>query len=319
MNSPILLFFLCLLPGILSALLLYQQYAFRTGTQAKLRGIHEKLKEILDTDSQERILVFTENKELQELTAQLNELLERHARVKADYRRMEQTSKRMLSNISHDIKTPMTVILGYLEMMRLNGGAAPEMLGKTEQKAKDVVELVNQFFTLAKLEAGDMDLTLSKIELTEICRECVLGFYEILQEKEFKVELSLPETPVFLYGNREALWRILTNLISNVIRYGSEGKYLGVFLKEEEKAVCLEVADKGPGIGAAIGNRVFDRLFTMEDSRSRSIQGNGLGLTIAKHLAEQLDGELTFESEPYVRTVFMLKLKRNILPEPLVP
>ena len=218
----------------------------------------------------------------------------------------------MLSNISHDIKTPMTVILGYLEMMRINGEATPEMLGKTEQKAKDVVELVNQFFTLAKLEAGDMDLTLSKIDLCETCRECILGFYEILQEKEFQVELSLPEAPVFIYGNQEALTRILSNLISNVIRYGAEGKYLGVSLKTEEKEVHLDVADKGQGIGEAIGNRVFDRLFTMEDSRSRSIQGNGLGLTIAKHLAEQLDGELTFVSNPYVRTVFTLKLRKII-------
>ena len=72
------------------------------------------------------------------------------------------------------------------------------------------------------------------------------------------------------------------------------------------------MADKGQGIGEAIGNRVFDRLFTMEDSRSRSIQGNGLGLTIAKHLAEQLGGELTFVSNPYVRTVFTLKLRKVI-------
>lgn len=312
MNSRLFLLSLCLMLFISLVILIYQQYVFRTGTQAEIRSIHKKLKEILDTDSRERILVFTENKELQELTAQLNDLLERHARVKADYRRTEQTSKRMLSNISHDIKTPMTVILGYLEIMRTNGRADPEMLEKTEQKAKDVVELVNQFFTLAKLEAGDMELTLSRVDLCEICRESVLDFYEILQKEDFQVELSLPEKPVYIYGNQEAVMRILSNLISNVIRYGSQGKYLGVFFKTDERYVYLDVADKGQGIGKAVGERVFDRLFTMEDSRSRSIQGNGLGLTIAKHLTEQLGGKLTFESTPYVRTVFTVKLKKSI-------
>ena len=313
MNRPVVLLFLCILLFLFLCIILYQQYAFRTGTQAKLRDIHKKLKEILDTQSQERILVFTENKELKELAAQINELLDQHARTKADYHRMELSSKKMLSNISHDIKTPMTVILGYLEMMRIKGEATPEMLAKTEQKATDVVELVNQFFTLAKLEAGDMDLTLTRLNLCEICRERVLDFYELLQEESFQVELSLPENPIYIYGNQEALGRILFNLISNVIRYGSKGKYLGVFLRTDENQVYLYVMDKGQGISRAVGNQVFDRLYTMEDSRSRSIQGNGLGLTIAKHLAEQMGGELTFESTPFVQTVFTLRMKRGIL------
>lgn len=312
MRDETVLFFLAVVVCVLVFVVLYQQFMFRRGTQAKLKQINEKLEEIIETDSDEKVMIFTDNPVLMELGAQINRLLIARQKVRVDFKREEIASKKMLSNISHDIKTPMTVILGYLEMMRINGEATPEMLGKTEQKAKDVVELVNQFFTLAKLEAGDMDLTLSKIDLCETCRECILGFYEILQEKEFQVELSLPEAPVFIYGNQEALTRILSNLISNVIRYGAEGKYLGVSLKTEEKEVHLDVADKGQGIGEAIGNRVFDRLFTMEDSRSRSIQGNGLGLTIAKHLAEQLDGELTFVSNPYVRTVFTLKLRKII-------
>lgn len=89
-------------------------------------------------------MVFTDNKELMELAAQINSLLDHHLKAKADYRRSELAFKRMLSNISHDLKTPMTVILGYLEMMRLNGKATQEMLAKTEQKAQSVMELINQ-------------------------------------------------------------------------------------------------------------------------------------------------------------------------------
>lgn len=308
--STAISFFLCLCIVLLSAVVFYQQFAFRKGTQAELRSIHRKLNEILDTDSDERIMVFTENRELMELAAQINRLLERHAKVKADYRRSEIASKRMLSNVSHDMKTPMTVVLGYLEMMRV-GAATPEMLLKAEQKAQDMMELINEFFTLAKIEAGDTEPELSGVELCEICRESILDFYEILTNADFQVEVELPAHAVHAWGNTEALQRILHNLISNVIRYGSDGKYLGIFLRSDEKNVYLDVTDRGRGIDPAFAERVFDRLFTMEDSRSRSVQGNGLGLTIAKNLAQQLGGDILLDSTPHVKTTFTVQLRSS--------
>lgn len=310
MNSTGLLFFLCLWIVLLSGIVIYQQFAFRAGTQAGLRSIHKKLKVITDTDSGEKIMVFTENKELMELAAQINRLLEERQKIKADCRRSRIASKRMLSNISHDMKTPMTVVLGYLEIMRLGGEASLEMLAKTEQKAQSVMELINEFFTLAKIEAGDMELELSRIDLAELCRKSILDFYELLSNADFQVEVELPEHAVYVQGNQEALQRILANLISNVIRYGSDGKYMGLFLRTDAKEVFVDVADRGKGIEKPFAERVFDRLFTMEDSRSRAIQGNGLGLTIARNLARQLGGELTLDSIPYVKTTFTLRLKQ---------
>ncbi len=255
-------------------------------------------------------MIFTENKELMELAAQMNRLLEIHLKTKADYRRSEISSKKMLSNISHDIKTPMTVLLGYLEIMRINGETTNEMLRKVEQKAEHVMELINQFFTLAKIESGDMNIELSKIDICEICRESILDFYEILSKADFQVDIELPENAVYIQGNKEALQRILFNLISNVIRYGSDGKYLGIFLRTEKPWVYVDVVDKGKGIEKDFAQNVFDRLFTMEDSRCRNIQGNGLGLTIARNLALELGGEIILESTPYVKTTFTVKLKR---------
>ncbi len=310
MDHTGILFFLCLCILVLCGIVSYQQFAFRTGTQAKLRSIHEKLREIADTDSDERIMVFTDNQELRELAAQINRLLEERLKIRADYRRSEMTSRKMLSNISHDMKTPMTVVLGYLEIMRLGGEASPKMLKKTEQKAQGVMELINQFFTLAKIEAGDMDLKLSRIDLCEICRESILDFYEILSNAEFQVEIRLPEQPVWVQGDPEALQRVLFNLVSNGVSYGSDGKYLGVCLRTDEKNAYVDVVDRGQGIEEFYAEHVFDRLFTMEDSRSRSIQGNGLGLTIARNLARQMGGDLTLESTPHVKTTFTVSLKR---------
>lgn len=302
--------------AVLAVLVLYQQFAFRAGTQKKIREIHRKLKEIQDEGSGERVMVFTDNKELMELAAQINRLLEESAKVEADFRRLEISSGKMLSNISHDLKTPLTVIRGYLEIMRTRGGTVLEgqtdqqMLEKTEQKAKELMELIDSFFSLAKLEAGDTEIALSRLDICEVCRESVLDFYEILTEADFQVEIGLPETAVYVSGNREALQRILSNLVSNVIRYGSAGKYLGVFLRTDGQSAYIDVVDKGKGIDSAFAQSVFDRLFTMEDSRSRSVQGNGLGLTIAKRLAEQMGGNLTLESVPHVRTTFTVRLRR---------
>ncbi len=312
MNSTGIIFFLCLCILVLCGIVWYQQFAFRTGTQAKLRSIHEKMKEIADTDSDERIMVFTGNQELMELAAQINRLLEERLKIRADHRRSEMTSKKMLSNISHDMKTPMTVVLGYLEIMRLGNEVSPEMLLKTEQKAQGVMELINQFFTLAKIEAGDMDLKLLRVDLCEICRESILDFYEILTNAEFQVEIGLPEQAVWIQGDPEALQRILFNLVSNAIRYGSEGKYLGVFLRTDEKNAYVDIMDQGQGIEKCYTEHVFDRLFTMEDSRSRSIQGNGLGLTIARNLAQQMGGDIALDSTPHVKTTFTVRMKRML-------
>ena len=282
----------------------------RSGMRKEISGITRELKKILDEDRDSYLTVFTDKKEMMELVVQINRLLEKHLKTKADFNRSELASKRMLSNISHDIKTPMTVVLGYLEIMRLQGSGNGEMLEKTEQKAQSVMELINQFFTLAKLEAGDTDLELSKLDIGGICRETVLGFYEILTEKDFQVEIIVPEEAVFVQGNKEALQRILFNLISNVIRYGWEGKYLGVALREDEKMVYIDVTDKGKGIDKKFAENVFERLFTMEDSRSRKVQGNGLGLTIAKNLALQMGGDIVLDSIPFERTTFTLLLKK---------
>lgn len=310
MSEPTVIFFLLICIVILLITVLYQQFAFRTGIQKKIQKISEKLKEITDTNSSERVMVFTENKELMELAAQINRLLENHLKVKADYCRSEIASKKMLSNISHDIKTPMTVILGYLEIMRINGTSTDEMLGKIEQKAENVMELINQFFTLAKLESGDMDIELSRIDVCEVCRESILDFYGILTNKNFQVDIDIPETSVYVHGNKEAIQRILFNLISNVIRYGADGKYLGISLRTDKNAVFIDVIDKGKGIDKNFAASVFDRLFTMEDSRNRNIQGNGLGLTISKNLALQLGGDIILDSTPNIKTVFSVILKK---------
>ena len=309
MSDKTIIFFLAVVVCLLFLVALYQRFIFGRGIQAKIRRINKKLEEILETGSDEKVMIFTDNPVLMELGGQINRLLIDRQKIRADFKREEISSKKMLANISHDIKTPLTVILGYLEIMRLNH-ADNEMLKKVETKANQVMNLINQFFTLAKLESGDTNINLGKVNINEICRENVLEFYDILLQKDFDVDLFIPETAIFVQGEKEALQRILYNLLSNVIRYGSDGKYLGVFLRQDKSNVYIDVVDKGKGIEQEFASNVFDRLYTMEDSRNREIQGNGLGLTIAKNLAKQLEGDIFLDSIPNVKTTFTVSLKK---------
>lgn len=308
MDEGTILFFLAGILIILAGTILYRQLILIRGIRKSLRQTAENISEILAADSDEKIMAFTDDKALMELHGQINRLLLDRQKIKTDYKRQEIASKKMLANISHDIKTPLTVILGYLEIMRLSD-ADDEQLQKVEAKAVQVVELINQFFTLAKLEAGDTNLEITRINISELCRENVLGYYELLLQKEFAVDISLPEQNIFVQGDKESIERILNNLLSNAIRYGSSGKYIGVFLRKEGSFVYLDVVDKGKGIEKDFALRVFERLYTMEDSRSRQIQGNGLGLTIARNLARQMGGDILLESVPGIKTIFTVKLK----------
>ena len=282
MSNATIIFLLTLCIMILICIIVYQQFVFHNGTKAKIHEISSKLKELLDTDSDEKVTVFTDNKALIELATQINRMLEDRQKVKVEYRRAEMASKKMLSNISHDIKTPMTVILGYLEIMRLNGTQSNEMLQKVESTAQRVMGLITQFFTLAKLEAGDTDMPLERLNVNEACRENILDFYELLSQKNFEVEINIPDHVLYANANKDALQRIMFNLI----------------------------VDRGRGIEKEFAASVFDRLFTMEDSRNSAMQGNGLGLTIAKNLALQLGGDITLESHPHQKTVFTITLKK---------
>lgn len=311
MKDGLIIFLMICIIVLLLSIILYQRFVFKKGIKSELEDVCQKLSDILENGTDEKVMVFTDNKIIMDLNGQINRLLIDRQKIKTDYKRQEISSKKMLANISHDIKTPLTVILGYLEIIRL-GNKENEALKKVEIKAKQVMKLVNQFFKLAKLEAGDTNIKITKVNISESCRENVLGFYEILLQKEFEVDILIPEQDLFVYGDRESIDRILYNLVSNVIRYGSDGKYIGFFIREDSNYVYIDITDKGIGIDKEFAESVFERLYTMEDSRNRQIQGNGLGLTIAKNLAKQMGGDILLESTPGIKTVFSIKLKKFI-------
>ena len=282
--------------------------------RAQLTYISEKLHDIIDNRTSEQLLVITDDRELKAILRAVNDLISHNRQIIANYNKTEESMRKMLSNISHDLKTPLTVILGYAEMLameeKINDEERKELNEKVHVKTNEVLELVNEFFDLAKLEAGDQDIPLTRVNINEICRKNILSFYDVLTAKGFEVEIDIPETNVYVLGNEEVLGRILNNLISNGITYGGEGKVIGITLKCDNEWVTVDIWDRGKGISEYHLDKVFERMYTLEDSRNKFYQGSGLGLTITKRLVEKLGGDIHLSSKPYEKTIFSFTLKR---------
>ncbi|PLT44079.1 ATP-binding protein [Paenibacillus sp. FSL W8-1187] len=289
-------------------------YAARRRERRDADEIGRRLEKILRSGSAEKVLLRTERAELRRLLLQLNRLLDRGQRTAAEFSRSKESSRRMISNMSHDLKTPLAVLLGYTEKLRrgeeLDAAERERTVEALQAKVLSLIDLMNRFFDLAKMDSDDYAMPKTKLALNELCRRNVLEFYELLESGGFEVELDIPDEPLHMLGNEEALGRILRNLISNAIRYGGEGKALGLTLRDRGETVEIEVWDRGRGIAEVHHDRVFERLYTLDDSRNPRFQGSGLGLSITKRLAEAMGGSISLRSVPYERTSFVVSFPK---------
>ncbi|WP_046226902.1 sensor histidine kinase [Paenibacillus dauci] len=302
---------------MLLLLVVFQQHRYRQ-QQANLLYAYTKLKAITDQHTDEKLLLQTEDVHLKALLTEMNRLLDHNRKTTASYYQMEISIRKMLSNISHDLRTPLTVVLGYLEIILndpdLTRAEVDVLLAKVHHKTIEVLHLMNKFFDLVKLESGDHEIEISQIDVSEICKANILGFYDILTAQEIEVVIDIPEDqPLMAYGNEEELHRILNNLLSNAIQYGSDGHVLGLSVyRHNDQHIGIDVWDKGKGIGEKHQDRIFERMYTLEDSRNRLYQGSGLGLTITKRLVEKMGGDISVISKPDEKTVFTVLLKCHL-------
>jgi len=279
-----------------------------------IQYMHGKIQAIVNEQTNEKVLVPTTNPKIQQLLIAMNALLDDNQKVQATHRKMEDSMKKMLANISHDLKTPLTVVLGYIEMLQLQGSISEEerqrLLTGVHAKTLEVLKIINTFFDLAKLEAGDTDYPITKINVCEICRKNILSFYDMVTSMGLDIHITIPEISMYALGNEEALDRVLNNLLSNAIAYGADGNVIGLTVRNDETNIYIDVWDHGKGIDEFHIDNVFERMYTLEDSRNKSFQGSGLGLTITKRLVEIMDGSIQLSSIPYKKTIFTITLKR---------
>ncbi|MCY8497098.1 HAMP domain-containing histidine kinase [Bacillus atrophaeus] len=299
---------------IILAVVNMAQYQMKRSRDRSLEYITKKLNSLTEQHPAGQILLLTDDRKLQALLVQINQLLDDNQKITARFTRTEHSMKRMLTNMSHDLKTPLTVVLGYIEAIQNDSDLADAerkaLLEKLHQKTYEIIRLMNSFFDLAKLESGDKEIPITKIHINELCKKNILSFYDVVQAKGYEAAIDIPDIPVYAKGNEEALDRVFQNLLSNAIQYGGDGKVIGLSLSSDEQHVYISVWDRGKGIGEREQERVFERLYTLEESRNKSFQGSGLGLTITKRLVEQMGGAIALQSKPYERTAFTITLKR---------
>lgn len=192
------------------------------------------------------VLIPTDNDSIKKLSAALNKLLQDFYTKKSQFEQSKQAMAKVLTNISHDIRTPLTVLKGNSEMLSniTNTYSASEnvhaMAVKIDQKADDLISTINDYFTMSKITSGDFSIKMKKENISRICQDTILDYYDLLEQKQFEVNIQITDTPIFAYTDNEALQRILKNLIDNAIRHGGDGKYISLRLTTSNGKTLLK-------------------------------------------------------------------------------
>lgn len=296
---------LAVIAAALFGLLYLREWDANRRLNRELVYVKKRIGELMSAEGDGYVLLPSTDWGIRELTAQLNRLLESFYRQKAEDRRARLAMMQVLTNISHDLRTPLTVLKGYSELLagrmkKRDLQKVEKMAAKIEEKTDELVAVIEQYFTMSKLESGDMCVALHRIDLTRLCREVMLEYYDILEKARYEVEIQVCGEPVFVCGDEAALIRILKNLIENAIKHGGDGRFLGIRLQCFTGETVIEVEDHGKGITDMEQELVFDRNYTT----ARKGSGSGLGLAIARELALRMGAKLQVESEPGVRTLF---------------
>ena len=277
--------------------------------ESDYKYINARLLDIINNSENNYILIPSDIKVVKETAKGINNLLEKFNDSQIDYNRNQKVILQIFTNISHDLRTPITVLKGYIEMLYLQSQkedlppAIHATIEKMQRNSQELVHSVNNLFNLAKIQSGDMVFHIQKVNLTQVCHEIILEFYTILEEEKFHVEVNIENKPLYANVDIEAVGRILKNLIDNAIKYGNAGKFLGISLYKKDNHIYIEVEDHGAGISEKDKIHIFTRAYTADRKK-----GNGLGLAISQELANSMGGSISVVSIPQEKTVFTIRL-----------
>lgn len=277
--------------------------------ESDYKYINARLLDIINNSENNYILIPSDIKVVKETAKGINNLLEKFNDSQIDYNRNQKVILQIFTNISHDLRTPITVLKGYIEMLYLQSQkedlppAIHATIEKMQRNSQELVHSVNNLFNLAKIQSGDMVFHIQKVNLTQVCHKIILEFYTILEEEKFHVEVNIEDKPLYANVDIEAVGRILKNLIDNAIKYGNAGKFLGISLYKKDNHIYIEVEDHGAGISEKDKIHIFTRAYTADRKK-----GNGLGLAISQELANSMGGSISVVSIPQEKTVFTIRL-----------
>lgn len=248
------------------------------------------------------------------MAANLNKMVEDLKELMDKERESERTKNELITNVAHDLRTPLTSIIGYLELLSGDVKLEPEIQKKyiniAYVKTKRLEKLIEDLFGFTKMNYGKLSMHVGQVDVVKLLSQLLEEFYPSFVDKNLSYELqsNVPVKVITADGN--LLARLFDNLINNAIKYGADGKRIMVKLHADDEIVTVSVINYGYVIPADELPLIFNKFYRVEQSRSTNTGGTGLGLAISKNIVDMHGGTITVTSD-LSGTVFTVKLKVN--------
>ena len=245
-----------------------------------------------------------------ELTApiayEINEIVVSYENRLSVVRQAEETNRQLMTSLSHDVRTPLTTLLGYLDAAHkgiVAGKEREDYIETARRKAHELKEYIDVLFDWFKLNSNEFALDPESVEAAELTRNILIDWIPVFEDRQLGYSIDIPEQPVRVRLDTDGYMRILNNIIQNVIAH-SHADRIEISLSKQGETMKLLLADNGIGIEKEDLKHIFERLYKCDKGRSE--KGSGLGLSIVHQLAEKMGGSITAESQPGKGTAFTL-------------
>jgi len=273
----------------------------------------KQLRQMLDVlvaakNGENKKIFIKDNGVVSKISFEINELIYSHNQELSRQKRLEQANKELLTSLSHDVRTPLTSLLGYLDALEIDivdDGEKEEYIKIARKKAYDLKRLIDTLFDWFKIDSKELKLIMQDTDICELTKEIVIDWLPTLEQKEITPEIEIPDEEWIIELDLSAYKRMVSNLIQNAVEHSS-CSHLKVAAKQNNGIISIIVKDNGIGIGKDKLPQVFERLYKGDTSRSR--QSSGLGLSIVKELAKMHGGRVTAQSNIGEYTEFTIEL-----------
>ena len=278
-----------------------------------IETIARAVKQISEGDLSTRLELDGEG-ELTDIAENLNRMEEDIQELIDKERTSEQSKTDLITNVAHDLRTPLTSILGYLELLRKNQKLSPEMQQKyldiAYNKSVRLQKLIEELFGFTKLSYGKINMNVAKVDIVELLAQLLEESYPNFQKNGLSYDFVSNRKSQIIEADGDLLARLFDNLIGNAIKYGKEGKRVRVHLRADREIVTIKIVNYGYVIPANELPLIFDRFYRTDHSRTNASGpgGTGLGLAIVKNITDMHHGTVSVSSD-LSGTVFTVRLK----------
>lgn len=265
----------------------------------------EVLTEVKDGNGNRRILSAA-NELVAPLAYEINEIVLAYENRLLELHKMEETNKQLMTSLSHDVRTPLTTLIGYLDAAHkgiVTGKDREDYIETARRKSHDLKEYIDVLFDWFKLNSNEFAIEIQTVEAAELTRDILIDWIPIFENKQIDYNIDIPEQPFRVRLDSDCYMRILNNLIQNVIAHSHADK-IEIVLSKEKGSMQIRITDNGIGIEKEDLKHIFERLYKCDKGRSE--KGSGLGLSIVHQLVEKMNGTITAESAQGKGTQFTL-------------